>query len=55
MFKDFLISVVYFAFIHVLCGVIVPEGKMKKIVLSIISIVLFYGIVSSVVEIFLKV
>ena len=41
----FIANIVGCAILEVMCGVILPEGKMRKFVLSIVGIYLFYAVV----------
>ena len=45
MFGGFIISVVNCVILEVLASLLLPEGKIKKFALSIISVFLFYSIV----------
>lgn len=43
--SGFIINIVGCVVLEVLAGILLPEGKMKKFALSIISLFLFYSLV----------
>lgn len=44
-FSSFMISVVCCSLLQILAGVIIPEGRMRGFVMSIISVFLFFSLV----------
>ena len=53
VFKNFVVNFVICVILQVFAGVLMPEGKMKGITMSVVGVNIFYFLVSRFVDIFM--
>lgn len=49
-FNGFVLNIVFGVIVEVLVGVLLPEGRMKKFTLSVISVFLLYIIITPICQ-----